>query len=84
MDQANKFYPLVPWMQALHQKSGVVGSPIIPAQVDQKVLSLFHQKGEVNFRHFPKPIRVCLWWVTGNIPYSSKFKTDKKILIEDV
>ena len=45
---------LVLWLQAPHQKSVVAGSLLISAQADQEVLSLDHQKGEVNLRHFPK------------------------------
>ena len=48
MDQAKNIYPLVLWIQAPNQKSAVVGSWIIPAQAYQEVLSLDHQKGEVN------------------------------------
>ena len=36
-------------------KAVVEGSLIIPAQANQEVLSLDHQKGEVNLRHCPKP-----------------------------
>ena len=48
------FYTLVLWIQAPHQKSVVVGFLIIPVQADQEVLSLDHQKDEVNLRHFHK------------------------------
>ena len=35
-------------------KASVVGFLLIQVQADQEFLSLDHQKGEVNLRHFPK------------------------------
>ena len=48
-------YPLVIWMQARRQTSLVVVLLLIPAQADQKVLSLDHKQGEVdsNLIHLP-------------------------------
>ena len=54
LDQEKMSYPLVLWLQGPHQKPVVLSSLIIIAQADQKVLSLYHQKGEVNSRHCPK------------------------------
>ena len=36
-------YLLVIWLKAPHQKSAVVGLPLIPVQADQEVLSFDHQ-----------------------------------------
>ena len=45
MDKAKTLYLFI-WMQAPRQKAVVAGSLLIPEQVYQEVLSLYHQQGE--------------------------------------
>ena len=40
------------WLQGPHKNAVVAGSLLIPVQAIQEVLSLDHQKGGVNLRHF--------------------------------
>ena len=54
LHHAKTSYLLVLWLQAPLQKAEMVGALLILAQADKKVLSLDHQKGEMNLRHFLK------------------------------
>ena len=60
LDQSKMYYPMDIWQQAPRQKSMVVSMLLIPSQVDQEVLSLYHQQGGINLRHLLKSIQRVL------------------------